>query len=105
MRPFRTYRIQSAARSGGPREFRTLQAAIEAAWHRDLVALLAEGGSRGEFRRVDADRFATRLRALPDGFSVHVAVGPPGTSRAQALESVAEFVDETLIPPTDVTRP
>ncbi|CAM5253016.1 TetR family transcriptional regulator OS=Streptomyces cyaneofuscatus OX=66883 GN=G3I52_25530 PE=4 SV=1 [Streptomyces cyaneofuscatus] len=37
---------------------RARQAAIEGAWHRDLVALLAEGVSRGEFRAVDADRFA-----------------------------------------------
>ncbi len=31
-------------------EARARQAAIEGAWHRDLVALLAEGISRGEFR-------------------------------------------------------
>lgn len=75
---------------------RARQAAIEGAWHRDLVALLAEGGSRGEFRRVDAERYATRLRALLDGFSVHVAVGLPGTGRDQVLEDVAEFIEETL---------
>lgn len=75
---------------------RARQAAIEGAWHRDLVALLAEGGSRGEFRRVDAERYATRLRALLDGFSVHVAVGLPGTSRDQVLRDVAEFIEETL---------
>ncbi|MER5275705.1 TetR/AcrR family transcriptional regulator [Streptomyces sp. NPDC002809] len=75
---------------------RARQAAIEGAWHRDLVALLAEGGSRGEFRRVDAERFATRLRALLDGFSVHVAVGLPGTGRTQVLDRVAEFIDESL---------
>ena len=46
---------------------RDRQAAIEGAWHRDLVALLAEGVSRGEFRPVDPDRFGTRLRALPAG--------------------------------------
>ena len=77
-------------------EARARQAAIEGAWHRDLVALLAEGGARGEFRRVDAEHFATRLRALLDGFSVHVVVGLPGTSRAQVLERVREFLDEAL---------
>ncbi|MEE4494767.1 TetR/AcrR family transcriptional regulator [Streptomyces sp. BE230] len=75
---------------------RARQAAIEGAWHRDLVALLAEGGSRGELRRVDAERYATRLRALLDGFSVHVAVGLPGTGRGQVLERVGEFIEETL---------
>ncbi|GGT30996.1 transcriptional regulator [Streptomyces kurssanovii] len=73
------------------------QAAIEGAWHRDLVALLAEGVSRGEFRPVDPDRFAARLRALLDGFSVHVAVGIPGTGREQVLAHVAEFVSESLL--------
>lgn len=49
-----------------PDEARDRQAAIEGAWHRDLTALLAEGISRGEFRAVDPDRFASRLRALLD---------------------------------------
>ncbi|WP_206309526.1 TetR/AcrR family transcriptional regulator [Streptomyces sp. A0642] len=75
---------------------RARQAAIEGAWHRDLVALLAEGGARGEFRRVDAEHFATRLRALLDGFSVHLVVGLPGTGRAQVLDRVAEFLEESL---------
>lgn len=76
---------------------RARQAAIEGAWHRDLVAILAEGVSRGEFRAVDPDRFATRMRALLDGFSVHVAVGIPGTGREQVLFHVREFIAETLI--------
>lgn len=74
------------------------QAAIEGAWHRDLVALLAEGISRGEFRSVDPDRFASRLRALLDGFSVHVAVGIPGTGREQVLSHVREFLRDALLP-------
>jgi AcrR family transcriptional regulator len=77
---------------------RARQAAIEGAWHRDLVALIAEGISRGEFRSVDADRFAARLRALLDGFSVHVAVGLPGTGRPQVLAHVREFITEALLP-------
>ncbi|MFE0456939.1 TetR/AcrR family transcriptional regulator [Streptomyces sp. NPDC058914] len=76
---------------------RDRQAAIEGAWHRDLVALLAEGASRGEFRRVDADRFAARLRALLDGFSIHVAIGLRGTDREQVLAHVREFLDASLL--------
>ncbi|MFE7272306.1 TetR/AcrR family transcriptional regulator [Streptomyces sp. NPDC057623] len=78
-------------------EARDRQAAIEGAWHRDLVALLAEGVSRGEFRRIDPDRFAARLRALLDGFSIHVAIGLRGTDRAQVLGHVREFLDESLL--------
>ncbi|MFD6292248.1 TetR/AcrR family transcriptional regulator [Streptomyces sp. NPDC060205] len=77
---------------------RDRQAAIEGAWHRDLVALVAEGVSREEFRPVDPDRFATRLRALLDGFSIHVAIGLRGTDRGQVLGHVSEFLDEALRP-------
>ncbi|MFJ4833257.1 TetR/AcrR family transcriptional regulator [Streptomyces sp. NPDC088747] len=77
---------------------RERQAAIEGAWHRDLVALLAEGVSHGEFRSVDPDRFAARLRALLDGFSIHVAIGLRGTDRGQILRHVREFLDEGLLP-------
>ncbi|MEU7427176.1 TetR/AcrR family transcriptional regulator [Streptomyces sp. NPDC048362] len=76
---------------------RIRQAAIEGAWHRDLVALIAEGISRGEFRRVDADRFAARLRALLDGFSIHVAIGLRGTDRDQVLAHVREFLTDALL--------
>lgn len=75
------------------------QAAIEDAWHQDLVALLADGISRGEFRLVDTDRFAARLRALLDGFSVPVAVGLPGTGRNQTIAHVREFLDDSLLNP------
>lgn len=78
---------------------RERQAAIEGAWHRDLVALLAEGVSRGEFRPVDAERFAARLRALLDGFSIHVAIGLRGTGREQVISHVREFLAETLLTP------
>lgn len=76
---------------------RARQTAIEGAWHRDLVALLAEGISRGEFGPLDPDRFATRLRALLDGFSIAVAIGLR-TDRAEVMAHVREFLDEGLRP-------
>ncbi|MFJ3717677.1 TetR/AcrR family transcriptional regulator [Streptomyces sp. NPDC090057] len=82
-------------------EARERQAAIEGAWHRDLVALIAEGVSRGEFRPVDADRFAARLRALLDGFSIHVAIGLRGTDREQVIAHVREFLAESLHAPRE----
>ncbi|MFI6641037.1 TetR/AcrR family transcriptional regulator [Streptomyces sp. NPDC050504] len=66
--------------------------AIELAWHRDLVALLVEGGVGG----ADPDRLATRVRALLDGFSTHVAIGLPGAERDEVLRRVGEFLDETF---------
>ncbi|MEV7102430.1 TetR/AcrR family transcriptional regulator [Streptomyces atroolivaceus] len=84
---------------GADDDARARQAAIEDAWHRDLVELLSEGIARGEFRAVDTGRAATRLRALMDGFSVHVTVGIPGTGRDQVLEQMRVYADETLTPP------
>ncbi len=86
-------RSQGAAEESAARD---RQAAIEGAWHRDLVALLAEGVSRGEFRPVDPDRFASRLRALLDGFAIHVAIGLRGTDREQVLGHVREFLADGL---------
>ncbi|MEC4017247.1 TetR/AcrR family transcriptional regulator [Streptomyces sp. H27-D2] len=78
---------------------------IELAWHRDLVALLVEGGSRGEFRAVDAERFATRTRALLDGFGTHLVIGLPGTDRARIVADVGEYLDESLTLRPDGTLP
>ncbi|MFF2172767.1 TetR/AcrR family transcriptional regulator [[Kitasatospora] papulosa] len=78
---------------------RARQAAIGDAWHRDLTELLTDGIAAGEFRTVGAGRTATRLRALMDGFSVHVTVGVPGTGRQQVLDQLRTHVDETLTPP------
>ncbi|MCX4627359.1 TetR/AcrR family transcriptional regulator [Streptomyces sp. NBC_01443] len=88
--------VWNRSQNAGAQE-RERQAAIEGAWHRDLVALLAEGVSRGEFRPVDPDRFGARLRALLDGFSIQVAVGLPGMGRADILAHVSEFLDEALV--------
>ncbi|MET9607973.1 TetR/AcrR family transcriptional regulator [Streptomyces sp. NPDC006512] len=90
--------VWNRSQNAGPQE-RDRQAAIEGAWHRDLVALLAEGVSRGEFRPVDPDRFAARIRALLDGFSIQVAVGLPGIGRDDILEHVREFLTDTLTAP------
>ncbi|GAA4656095.1 TetR/AcrR family transcriptional regulator [Streptomyces chumphonensis] len=86
-------------------EVRTRQLELELAWHRDLVALLVEGIDRGEFRPVDADRFATRTRALLDGLAVHLVVGLPGTDRETVLGHVRDHVDQSLAatPPSPVT--
>ncbi|MGW5846486.1 TetR/AcrR family transcriptional regulator [Streptomyces sp. NPDC055254] len=89
--------VWNRSQNAGPEE-RDRQAAIEGAWHRDLVALLAEGVSRGEFRAVDPDRVATRIRALLDGFSIQLAVGLPTLDRSSILAHVTEFLTDTLTP-------
>lgn len=80
-------------------ETRERQLELEPAWHRDLVALLVEGISKGEFRPVDAERLATRTRALLDGFGSQLVVGLPGTDREEVRGHVREFLDEALSAP------
>ncbi|MFF3540484.1 TetR/AcrR family transcriptional regulator [Streptomyces platensis] len=80
-------------------ETRERQLELELAWHRDLVALLVEGISKGEFRPVDPERFATRTRALLDGFGSQLVVGLPGTERQEVADHVREFLDESLSVP------
>ncbi|MEW1655232.1 MULTISPECIES: TetR/AcrR family transcriptional regulator [unclassified Streptomyces] len=82
-------------------ENRRRQLDLELAWHRDLVALLVEGAAKGEFRAVDAERLATRTRALLDGFATHLVVGLPGTDRDRVRDEVRHFLDEALTPPAD----
>ncbi|WP_420079502.1 TetR/AcrR family transcriptional regulator [Streptomyces sp. JL4002] len=89
--------VWNRSQNAGPQE-RERQAAIEGAWHRDLVALLAEGISRGELRPVDAERVATRIRALLDGFSIQLAVGLPTLDRTAILAHVHEFLADALTP-------
>ncbi|MFI7098257.1 TetR/AcrR family transcriptional regulator [Streptomyces sp. NPDC050161] len=79
---------------------RQRQLDLELAWHRDLAALVVEGISQGAFRPVDAERFATRTRALLDGFGTHLVVGLPGTDREQVQAHVRDFLDESLALPT-----
>ncbi|MBO8203315.1 TetR family transcriptional regulator [Streptomyces smyrnaeus] len=85
----------------GDDEVRARQLELELSWHRDLVALLVEGMAQGEFAAVDADRFATRTRALLDGFGTHLVVGLPGMDRELALGHVRDHFDESLTPGGD----
>ncbi|UGY93778.1 TetR/AcrR family transcriptional regulator [Streptomyces gobiensis] len=78
-------------------EVRSRQLELELAWHRDLVALFVEGAARGEFKAVDADRFATRTRALLDGFGTHLVVGLPGLDRDIVLAHVRDYFNESLM--------
>ncbi|MHA6759147.1 TetR/AcrR family transcriptional regulator [Streptacidiphilus sp. PAMC 29251] len=88
--------VEVWGRSLAVESMRTGQAAIEAAWRTDLIALLREGISAREFRPVAPARFAVRLSALLDGFGTPVVTGLPGASREAALEHIGEYLDESL---------
>jgi AcrR family transcriptional regulator len=83
-------------RSLADERMRVGQAEIEAVWRADLVALLEQGISGGEFRPVTPDRFAVRLSALLDGFGTPIVVGLPGADREFALAHIGEYLDEAL---------
>jgi AcrR family transcriptional regulator len=82
----------------GEAEVRGGQLAVEEPWHRDLVALLAEGAAAGEFAPVDAEAAAVRIRALLDGFSTPIAIGLPGVGREESLVHIGAVLDALLRP-------
>jgi AcrR family transcriptional regulator len=88
--------VEVWSRSLAVQAMRAGQAAIEAAWRADLVALLREGIAGGEFRTVAPERFAVRLSALLDGFGTPLVTGLPGASREAALGHIGEYLDESL---------
>ncbi|MFD4988409.1 TetR family transcriptional regulator C-terminal domain-containing protein [Streptomyces sp. NPDC058374] len=73
------------------------QAAIEAAWQRDLAALVAQGVARGAFRPVAPGPWAARLGALLDGLAIQLVVGLPGLTRPAALSHARAHVADTLL--------
>jgi AcrR family transcriptional regulator len=88
--------IEVWGRSLADERMRVGQAEIEAGWRADLVLLLQEGISAGEFRSVVPQRFAERLSALLDGFGTPIVVGLPGAGRQFALDHIGEYLDEAL---------
>jgi AcrR family transcriptional regulator len=88
--------VEVWGRSLAVESMRAGQAAIEAAWRADLVALLREGIAGGEFRPVAPERYAVRLSALLDGFGTPLVTGLPGASRETALGHIGEYLDESL---------
>jgi AcrR family transcriptional regulator len=89
--------VEVWGRSLSVQAMRAGQVGIEAAWRADLVALLTEGMTNGEFRTVDPERFAVRLSALLDGFGTPVVTGLPGADREIALAHIGEYLDESLL--------
>jgi AcrR family transcriptional regulator len=91
----------------GGSELREGQREIAEVWHRDLVALLAEGARTGGFTPppgTDLDRLATRLEALLDGLAIPLVTGLPTASRADALSHAHEHAVTELginsVPPS-----
>ncbi|MEP7023154.1 MAG: TetR family transcriptional regulator C-terminal domain-containing protein, partial [Actinomycetota bacterium] len=65
-------------------------------WRRLLSSLVLAGQEAGEFREVDAGRFAIGLSALLDGLAIQIALGDPVVDQVGAFELSMQFVADQL---------
>lgn len=65
-------------------------------WRQVISSLVQEGQESGEFRDVDAARFAIYLSTLLDGLTIQIALDDPVIDPVRAFELSMEFAAEQL---------
>jgi len=65
-------------------------------WREAIASLVREGQEAGEFREIDADRFAIYLSTLLDGLTIQIALGDPVVDSLRAFELTMRFVADEL---------
>lgn len=65
-------------------------------WRQMISSLVLTGQEAGEFRGVDAGRFAIGLSALLDGLAIQIALGDPVVDQVAAFELSMQFVADQL---------
>lgn len=65
-------------------------------WREVIAALVRDGQEAGEFRDIDADRFALYLSALLDGMTIQIALADPVLDSPLAYELGMRFAAEQL---------
>jgi hypothetical protein len=61
-----------------------------------ITALVRDGQEAGEFREVDAGRFALYLSTLLDGLTIQIALNDPIVDSVRAFELSMQFVADQL---------
>jgi len=65
-------------------------------WRDVITSLVQEGQEAGEFRHVDAARFALYLSTLLDGLTIQIALDDPVVDALRAFELSMQFVADQL---------
>jgi AcrR family transcriptional regulator len=65
-------------------------------WRDVIASLVRDGQEAGEFREVDAARFALYLSTLLDGLTIQIALNDPVVDSLRAFELSMQFVAEQL---------
>jgi AcrR family transcriptional regulator len=65
-------------------------------WREAIASLVREGQEAGEFREINADRFAIYLSTLLDGLTIQIALGDPVVDCLLAFELTMRFVAAEL---------
>jgi AcrR family transcriptional regulator len=65
-------------------------------WRDAIASLVRDGLEGGEFREIDADRFAIYLSTLLDGLTIQIALGDPVVDSVRAFELTMRFLADQL---------
>lgn len=65
-------------------------------WREVITALVLQGQEAGEFRPVDAAKFAIYLSSLLDGLTIQIALDDPVVDAPRAFELTMQFVADQL---------
>jgi AcrR family transcriptional regulator len=74
------------------------RARLDEAWRSQIVAIVEEGISTGEFNAVDAKDFAIQLAAMLDGLAIEAMLGDPTVDADRMSQLARSFVQLVLKP-------
>jgi AcrR family transcriptional regulator len=77
-------------------EVATVRRKSDERWRDQITGLVLTGQAAGEFREVDAARFALSLTALLDGLTVQIALADPVVDPVGAFELSMQWVADRL---------
>jgi AcrR family transcriptional regulator len=72
------------------------RARLDEAWRSQIVSIVEDGISGGEFREVDAKDFALQLAAMLDGLAIEAMLGDPTVDAARMSELARSFARNAL---------
>jgi AcrR family transcriptional regulator len=74
------------------------RARLDEAWRSQIVAIVDDGISTGEFSAVDAKDFAMQLAAMLDGLAIEAMLGDPTVDAERMSQLARSFARSMLIP-------
>jgi hypothetical protein len=74
------------------------RARLDESWRSQIVAIVEDGISTGEFNAADAKEFAMQLAAMLDGLAIEAMLGDPTVDAERMSELARSFARSALMP-------